>query len=126
MTDHPDTYVLSRDEWLTIDRVLCDASLALSTAGSKFERTNRKERHQAIRHAQTILSEVYERAAQRNDLDEAFAMIQHHIGQDDGGIAAMFACGNETCDNWAVATTEDRIDTLTSYLNLEERWASDE
>lgn len=58
-------------------------------------------------------------AAQNADLDEACRIVQTYIGQDDGGIAGMFFCGDAEehwvgTDSWA-----DRYMILVEYLSVE-------
>ena len=62
---HPDTYVMSRDEWLEVNRVLSGAALSLAMPGSRVTKEKRPRRLQEVRCAQTTMSEVYQRAATR-------------------------------------------------------------
>jgi hypothetical protein len=68
MTDRPETYALSSEEWLEVNRALAGASLGLlhwyvGIAGRKAE--TRKERQVLVSRAQEILSKSYEDARAR-------------------------------------------------------------
>lgn len=64
MTAHPETYTLTREEWLTVNRALAGASLGL--LGWKGDTPERKDRRAMVQAAQEILSASYDRASQRN------------------------------------------------------------
>lgn len=57
---HPETYTLTRDEWLEVNRTLSGCFLALSMPGDHYGK--RSDRLKAVRAAQEILSDVYRRA----------------------------------------------------------------
>lgn len=57
---HPETYTLTRDEWLKITRVLSDAALTLLNRSS--DRGTVRERFGRVRDAQDILSNAYDAA----------------------------------------------------------------
>lgn len=65
--DHPDAYVMSRDEWLEVNRVLARCSLGLRMPGNADAKAKRRDRLQSVEYARTIMSEVYQRAAERGD-----------------------------------------------------------
>jgi len=58
---HPQTYELTRDEWLAINRALCGARLELR--GVKTNSTNERLMHTDV--ALDIISTVYKRAEEK-------------------------------------------------------------
>lgn len=64
MANHPEDYVMSREEWLEINSVLAGCCLSLQRHDSR-ERTKRNDRLLRVKYAQQIMSEVYQRAADK-------------------------------------------------------------
>lgn len=60
MIDHPDTYTLSREDWLVLNRALSGAALNLT--GNKKSLQEKAENLLRLRKAQLVLSESYQRA----------------------------------------------------------------
>ena len=57
---HPETYILSREEWLDINRALAGAALQLNFVVAKGE--EKIDRLERVRNAQDILSASYKAA----------------------------------------------------------------
>lgn len=64
MMTHPETYTMTRAEWLEINRTLADASLAISMPDGRRGAAARLGR---VRAAQDIMSEIYQRAEKGSD-----------------------------------------------------------
>ncbi len=60
---HPDTYTLTRDEWLAVNQALAGAALVIAVPGLDRAAGARLQRRNHVRKAQNILSASYKRAA---------------------------------------------------------------
>ena len=67
MSEHPEVYLLDRDQWLAINRALADASLGLQLPHDPSGVEKRPERIRRIQAAQVVLSDIYRAAKTRGN-----------------------------------------------------------
>lgn len=72
-----------------------------------------------------VTNREIEAAATLNDLDKACEYIQAAIGQDDGGVAALFFA-NDAERDWLIASQDERRCWLVEYLEVEALYAEQE
>ena len=63
MTEHPENYVMSRAEWLAVNRALAGATLAMRFPRDPIQQKQSQERLNRVLAAAMILSNIYDRAA---------------------------------------------------------------
>lgn len=95
--NHPQTYLLTREEWLAVNRALASGNLANNNVMNR----DRNERQQIIREAEDIMMAVYDRAKSNNRLDAAWA-----------DIARTMAAINTHCDSIERSLEQTRADAI--------------
>jgi hypothetical protein len=91
---HPETYVMTREEWLTVNRALASGGLA----NERVDNTSRMRRREIIAAAQGIMSAAYDRAAtatargaKASDLTERLRRLSSVRSGQDATADAMDA-----------------------------------